>query len=486
MNPASGLAGLLLAAALAVPAPVVAADDGVDEKLIAAVHREARADLLAGLEKHAKWCGSARLFLERDEVWRRILEVDPDHEKARKGLGYRRNRDGTWKDPDPDRKVSKNYSQAKLKTAGPKLSEALAPYTIRIFAFFDEHEDAFTREQRRRLLDGILTVDPENERAHLLLDHVRRKKGWVLAETVRAEARRRELGDLVRGLIRSAPKPEPSEPNALERKLAIDWSVVLATPRFRVVGTVEPDEAVRAIRALHVAEEYFNAVFGTSTEFETGYTLFLLGDPAEKDALIDNFPWLTASQRELLKTFDGTGFPDAGGIGHWGSSRIKRIDGIVRIALGYLFAKELGIGTNHAWAYEGFGLYMTYEIVRTRLNWYTVPTEGVPEEEGQAVRARLVHPESSWMQEADRVLRSDRRPALRTVLGKGANAFTTEELLLAYVVAAFLIETRPEETPAILRKIGGGMGSGAVLAKTLGMGLDDVEVRILRWLSERR
>ena len=189
---------------------------------------------------------------------------------------------------------------------------------------------------------------------------------------------------------------------------------------------------------------------------------------------------------QLLKPFDGTGFPDAGGIGHWGSSRIKRIDGIVRIALGYLFAKELGIGTNHAWAYEGFGLYMTYEIVRTRLNWYTVPTEGVPEEEGQAVRARLVHPESSWMQEADRVLRSDRRPALRTVLGKGANAFTTEELLLAYVVAAFLIETRPEETPAILRKIGGGMGSGAVLAKTLGMGLDDVEVRILRWLSERR
>ena len=467
------------------PGPHAAARDGVDEKLIEEVHRKAREDLLAGFEQHAEWCNSAKLYIERDEVYRRILEIEPDHDKARRGLGYRRDPDGNWKDPDPDRKPSRNYSPAKLKKAAKKLSEALTPYTTRMFAFFDEHAEALSDEQRRRLLDDILTMDPENERAHSLLGHVRDENGWVLEETLTAKNRRRELDALVRSLIKRAPNPEPSEPTAREKELGIDWSVVLATKRFRVLGTVEESEAVRAIQALHVAEEYFQGVFGARASFEQDHTLLLLGNPAQKDVLIDHHPGLSESSRAYVRTLDGNGFPGSDDIGHWATTRPKRIDGIVRIGLGYLFTKEFGITLKHTWAYEGFGLYMTYEIVRTRLNWFSRPAGEIPEEE-EALRGRLVKPDAKWMQEALDLLRQEDRPELRSLLGKDVSTFHAEDVLFSYALAAFLIETRPLATPKILRKVGEGGDPGLVLTDVLGMEFEEIEAQILEWLPERR
>ncbi len=476
---------LVLLLAGSAPAPHAATSDGIDEKLIEAVHRKARKDLLGGLEEHAEWCGSAKLYIERDEVYRRILEIEPNHDKARRGLGYRRDPDGNWKDPDPNRKPSRNYSPAKLKKAAKKLSEALTPYTTRMFAFYDEHDEALSDEQRRRLLEDILTMDPENDRAHSLLGHVRDENGWVLEETLVAKNRRRELSALVRSLIKRAPKPAPSEPTPREEALGVDWSVVLATKKFRVLGTVEESEAVRAIQALHVAEEYFHGVFGARASFEQDHTLFLLGDPAQKDVLIDHHPGLSEATRAYVRTLDGNGFTGSDDIGHWATTRPKRVDGVVRIGLGYLFTKEYGITLKHTWAYEGFGLYMTYEIVRTRLNWFSRPAGELSEEE-EALRGRLVKPSSKWMQEALDLLRAEDHPELRSLLGKDVSTFHAEDVLYSYALAAFLIETRPLATPKILRKVGEGGDPVGVLTDILGMELDEIEAQILEWLPERR
>ena len=466
--------------------------DGVDEELLAKVWEEARADLLVGLETHAEWCNSAKLFAERDKVYRRILELHPDHQKARRGLGYRQDRDGNWEDPDPKRRPTKNYDKSNLKSAERRLTEALAPYTECLYDFVDAHAKELSSAQLRRIVAEILSMDPEDERAHALLGHVKvegAKKGehlWVLVETATAKERRKELLAHLTKLLRNAPQPTTVAPSAQDSGIDIDWKVLRANDRIRVVGTVSGTEADKMLMALVAAEGYFNQAVGAKVRLADGLTVYLLGDAAEAAALIDGHPAPMPKEREFLKTLDGGGISGCEDIGHWAKTGDRRIDGVVRIALGNLFTRAFNITTRHAWVYEGFGLYLTYSIVQTRLNWFALPSGQLLDEEENALRSRLIHPDTNWMQEAYTLLQADEHPSFRDVLGKRMDQLTSFDLLLSYVLAAFLVEAHPTETPGILGQIGSGGDSGLVLCDALGVSFGELEVRILRWLSERK
>jgi len=98
----------------------------------------------------------------------------------------------------------------------------------------------------------------------------------------------------------------------------------------------------------------------------------------------------------------------------------------------------------------------------------------------------MIKPDTVWMQEAYVLLQRDEHPAIRDVLGKRMDTLTTHDLLVSYLLAAFLLEAHPAKTPRILGKIGEGGDAGLVLVDELGLSLDDLEARILHWLSERR
>jgi hypothetical protein len=102
-----------------------------------------------------------------------------------------------------------------------------------------------------------------------------------------------------------------------------------------------------------------------------------------------------------------------------------------------------------------------------------------------ALQARLLDTRTNWMNEANLVLQKPQRPELAFLVGKDVNQLTTEGLLYAYVLAAYLIEAESDRIPAIFTRIGKGEASVAVLESEFGLTLEQLGLRVRRWLAER-
>ena len=83
---------------------------------------------------------------------------------------------------------------------------------------------------------------------------------------------------------------------------------------------------------------------------------------------------------------------------------------------------------------------------------------------------------------------------LAATLSKGVDQMDAVDLLVAYAFSAYLLEARPDALRSILESVGhgpfaaDGAGSPAVdvVPDELGLGLDELEAHLVRWLSERR
>ena len=71
------------------------------------------------------------------------------------------------------------------------------------------------------------------------------------------------------------------------------------------------------------------------------------------------------------------------------------------------------------------------------------------------------------------------------LVGRSVNSLTTEDMLLSYVLAAYLVEARPEEAVVLLRRIGAGESSQAAVESVLDLDLAQLGRRLRRWLDER-
>ena len=173
-------------------------------------------------------------------------------------------------------------------------------------------------------------------------------------------------------------------------------------------------------------------------------------------------------------------------IAFWKGDVQRRIDGVVRMVMGYLLSGAFGITVEHGWAYEGIGLYLTRSLVRTRLVWFAQPARNLDHEKDFALRRRLLDPETNWIDEANRLLQTGKAPPLAELLEKGVNDLTTEDLLFAYLLGTYVLEAQPEKATAILVSTGLGKPSARAFEGALGMDLADFEPHLTRWLSERR
>jgi hypothetical protein len=70
------------------------AEDAFQKKL-----KELKADDAEAHAALAKWCAENKLAKRAEEMWKRVIEIDPDHEEARGALGYQRHL-GKWMTQD--------------------------------------------------------------------------------------------------------------------------------------------------------------------------------------------------------------------------------------------------------------------------------------------------------------------------------------------------------------------------------------------------
>jgi len=473
---------LAAAAALVLGAAAGARQDG-------AAFEKARAEAVAGLvgrlEELAEWCATKKAFAAREETYHTILRFDAEHAGAHRGLGHTKDKQGVWSEAH-NRAAPADYDKAALKEVPGRRDAAVRPFCERVHALLDEHAEALARERVLAAQDEILLLAPDDPRVRAARGEARVEERWVLIETATAKQRRGELKDLVRAAFERTPEPTSSAPTEAERALGPAFGDAASTPVVRVLATGARTEAVTAAKALHAGRDFFNHGLNASADYHPAFRVFLLALGGEKEALLANHPALDERARGFLRPLVAGGIEGTGDVAHWGGEEAQRLDGASRIALGFLFTAAFGITSDHGWAYEGFGLYMTRELIGTRLTWFVQPSQYLRPADDRALRARLLLPGTNWINEANNVLQGDRRPKLSFVMGKTVNNLTTEDLLFSYVTAAYLLEGRPKETPELLRRVGAGTAPQQAVEDVLGMNVMELDARVRRWLTERR
>ncbi|MCA8980061.1 MAG: hypothetical protein H6831_02345 [Planctomycetes bacterium] len=466
-----------LVAALSLTAVLWAAPGEDFEKARAAAGAEA----VAELRELADWCKSEKLYGRRYDTLGSILVLAPDDEGARKELGHKRAKDGSWTAPEKSRRP-RDHNEAADPEYFEQRGQVVDRLRSRLLAAAEEAQLPPT--ERRPVFEDLLKLDADDADTRFLLGEGRREGAWVLLEVLRSDERRAELSASVKDAFERPVTSTPGTANAREQAIGLPVTGVFETPDGRVLGTVPVDELQRAGILLAAIRRHVVGVFGKDAKYGQNCTIYVLR-PEDKDRYIDGVPEIDAKYREFMRTLLGSGIQGADDLAQWGPSEADRRDMLVREAVGWLFADAYGITTAHGWVHEGFGLYFSKQIVNTRLHWFARPAEYGRVEDDEALRNRMAGGKTDWLLEASLLLKSEAAPKLQFFLGKDVNRMTTPELLVAQALAAYLVEGRPETLPAIWTAIGEGQPSPQVLERELGTDLTRLQATLVRWLEER-
>jgi hypothetical protein len=210
----SPLAATLLLAAFAAPPR--------QEALIAAERQEIESSLVADLSELAEWCNEAKLFADRDQAYAQILLFDPEHERSRKFLRYRKNADGSWTQSGEYRKP-KNRSEAALPELSQRRGRVHRRFAEAMVALADRHQLTLDEKGRKEIYAAVLAVDPDAPEIRERTREVKEGDQWQLRETFRAKERREELRLFVEEGLAQAPTPKQGTLLPAEESLGVDW-----------------------------------------------------------------------------------------------------------------------------------------------------------------------------------------------------------------------------------------------------------------------
>ncbi len=441
----------------------------------------ARTALVGRLLSLAKWCNENELFEDRDRAWRSVIVVEPDNLEARKGLRFARNADGSWKEPAP--RPAKNRNPAALEKLPAKRVEAIGPFSDALLERLQKEEVA--PEVRKSVLGEIIAIDPDDEKVHGMLGEARLDGGWVLLETATGKTRRAAIRAVVQAAKDAPAGLDPVSPTAEEKQLFEGWKCGSKSSAVRVLGTGDASQCESLASACKIAGAVFESALSSPPSWADEFTLYIVAGPGEKDAFVAHLPGAQDAQRESLKRTIGGGVPGTWNVVLFEPDLKKRVDCGVRHALAHLLRRSWNIDTRNAWIFEGLGLYLTREICGSRLTWFCSGS-GVTGEGKNSPRGRLMVADSNWMNEALKLLTRDPPPDLAAVLGRDIATMGVEDVLVSYALAAYLVEGRPETTPALLKQIGADTASAEALHAVLGLTVPELQERLVRWLKERK
>ncbi len=443
------------------------------------VQREkARAELVDRLNRLATWCNDKELFIERDRIWRTVLEIAPDDNTARKGLRYARNVDGTWKEPAP--RDLKNIGKKFLDDLVKREVDTYAPYGDALLAM--AQAPGRKASERESLIAEIRTIAPNHAGLHQWLGDVQMGDRWVMPETVVAKERRAAIRDVVKRSIEVGTPLETVPPGDREKDLGVTWKVVLQGQSVRLLSTGTEEEAVRIARACEAAGTVLDLALGTEMRYPGGYTIYVLTNAGEKDAFLAKLPGLADDDRTRMGGLEGTGIPGSSNVALFALDPARRLDAAVRHTIGNVLGITLGVTHKTAWAWEGIGLYLTRELVGTRLTWF-VSEDADPTMAN--LRSKLTAPESNWIQEAFDLLWTGTAVPLDDLLRRGLDRMDVPCALTGYALVAYLLEGKPESALEFVTRSARGDDPATISKEVLKRTPVELQERLVQWLSER-
>lgn len=470
---------LPLADARSAPAQPVATRAAKADDPLEAARAAARATLVKRLDDLASWANDNELFAERDRLYKRVIEIAPDDAVARKGLRYVRGVDGSWKEPAP--REARNMNKKALADLPAREAAATAPFSKAILDLATAPER--TPQERDSLLAELRAAAPDDPALHELLGEVRMDDRWVMPETVRAKERRKEIKSAIAEIKAGVAAPHADAPTDAEKVLCAEWRVVLQGAHVRVLSTGTEQEADELLRAVDACGDLVARTLGGDPVYPANYTLYVVNDKGAKDAFLARLPDVSDADRARLAKLESAGLPNSSNVVLFHKVAKNRVDGAVRHTLGHLLAASAGLSPSIGWAWEGFGMYLTRELVGTRLTWFVTESRDAG---AAGLRGKLMNPETNWMNEALTVLTASPAISLEAVMKKGLDALDLKDVVVGYALAAYLLEARADTAAAFVTSVAKSGSPSASALEVLKSSPGELQEKLTRWLTERR
>lgn len=446
---------------------------------------ERRAALVPHLCDLARWCQQVELFAERDRTWRMVLAIDPDHVEARRVLRHVRRPDGTWSTP-PGRDVRNRTERARPEFER-RLAELLRPFSECAVA----HALSADPGTRAQLVDAVYALDPNDPTLHVWLGEVEDGARWVLPETVRARGRRAEWRGMARATL-AGTRPVRAEARSTddEPARAGGTSGFLAGV-VRVFTEGDAEEARGIVTACSVAFDLGARLFQSAASVSplTFYRAHATeaGRPAPPDA------------RPLDDEAARPASPEAPTLPHAAEARAlgadcvltdasgaRALETAVRQAWTHVLTTSTGSDELPGWIHEGVVLYLTRDVTGARLAWVVSPRGDTVRLGDDSLGGRWGAPGTSGLRAALLVLTSPYAPDLMELLRRDRAEMDARDVLVAYALAAYLLEGRPDSALEFLRRSTAGERPADVTSHVLGLAPAELRARLVRWLAERR
>lgn len=455
------------------------ATPGAQSGSVEAQRAAARAAMVERILQLASWCNEKELFIERDRLWRKVLEIAPDDAVARKGLRYARNVDGTWKEPAP--RELKNLGKKWLEEFAKREDAVAAPYGDALLAL--AQAEGRTVVERDTLIAEIKSLAPNHAGLHAWLGNVQLGDRWVIPETATAKERRTKIRADAKRLMEVGAPFATEKANDAEAAFGIAWKVVLQGENVRIVSSGTEEEAVRIGRATEGAGILLSNVLGAEMRYPGAFTIYILANPGEKEAFLAKLPGLSDDERTRLAALEGTGIPRSTNVVLFGNDPVRRADTAVRHTIGNILSITLAVSHKTAWAWEGIGQYLTRELVGTRLTWFV--SEG-SDAGSNDLRGKLMTPESNWFQEAYDLLSTGTAVPIEDLLRRDLDHLEVGGTLTGYALVAYLMEGRPDAVLDFVTRAARSEDPAKITGEVLKMTPAQLQERLVQWLLERR
>jgi hypothetical protein len=460
--------------------PIALAQDSKDS--YESVRERELAGLVLRLDEHAAWCKKKKLWLQRALALEALLEFAPDNLEARRALGHRKQRDGSWTPKKGPRPVDR--SKEDLEEAMKRRIELSAPFVEALRVLYEKDVAELSIEVKGRILSDVLAVDPEDAWARGERYEAKHDGEWVMMEVANAASGREELRALEQKLRGELKPAKISLLTTLEDELEVQFKPPLQGGSVRVLGTVEEEELKQCSDNLRVAKELLQAHLGERCVYTDGFTYFLLKSEAEKAAFLNSHPKVEDSDRAFYQTLESVTLTGAQHFGSWSDDAPRRLDSACRQGISNLLYHGYEITGEQGWAFEGVGLYFTHAVAKTHLTWFVSPSRYMSAKDDAALREKLSRSSVNWLDEARALMKEDKLPKFHTMAGRDLNRLSTEHLLLCNAAVAYFVEGRPGVLPKILKKLGRGRTEHEVFLEELGMDLMQFDKRLRKWLVE--
>ena len=436
--------------------------------------------LITGLNEHAVWCKKKKLWERRALAYAAVLQLDAGNAEAHRGLGHKRQRDGSWKESRKTKPVDR--SEKDLQECGERWGEVTRSFVGALRALYEADSEELSPETRGAIIADVIALDPDNAWARSVRKEVKSQGKWIMMEVANSATGRDRLVALA-AKLRSELKPlAEKDLTPVEEGLQLPFTAALEQGGVRVVGTVSREELEACAVNLRLARPLMREYVGAGCAYASGFTYFLLKGAAEQTTFLSHHPKVSEEDVRFLMTLESATMPGAQHFGSWASGPDRRLDSACRQAISNLLHNEHEITSEYGWALEGVGLYITHKVTGTHLTWFVAPSRYKGPKEDAAMRDKLSRRDVDWIEEARLLLAAGKLPAFHSVVGRNVNRLSTEDLLLCNAVVAFLIEGRPGDLPGILDKIGQGRPAHETFLEEIGMDLRQFDQRFHAWL----